>query len=86
MLILTSRHDHVVPSVSGDVLAAAVSGAGRAGVAGEQPHVATLDLDREELERRVVEFASELGGAPDGEEQAAGDDARRGEDRQPAGH
>lgn len=57
VLILTSRHDHVVPSVSGDVLAGAVSGPVERVWLERSRHVATLDLDRHELERRVVEFA-----------------------------
>jgi carboxylesterase len=85
VLILSSRHDHVVPSVSGDVLAAAVSGPVERVWLERSYHVATLDLDREELERRVVDFALELGRAPDGEEEAAGDDRGGGEQGQGAG-
>lgn len=85
VLILTARHDHVVPAVSSDVLAEAVSGPVERHWLENSQHVATLDLDRDELERRIVDFASELGHAPEGQEQAAGDDARRGQDRQPAG-
>lgn len=85
VLILTSRHDHVVPAVSSDVLAEAVSGPVERHWLENSQHVATLDLDRDELERRVVAFASELGRAPQGQEQATGDDSRRGQDRQPAG-
>ena len=48
----------------------------------------SITTDRDELERRVVEFASrvcsELGSAPDGEEQAAGDDGGGGHQRQGA--
>ena len=79
VLILSSRHDHVVPSVSGDVLAGAVAGPVERVWLERSAHVATLDLDREELERRVVAFASELGRATDGEEEPAGHDAGRGE-------
>jgi len=57
VLILTSRHDHVVPSVSSDVLAGAVSGPVERVWLEQSRHVATLDLDREELERRIVEFS-----------------------------
>lgn len=86
VLILSSRHDHVVPSVSGDVLAGAVTGPVERVWLERSHHVATLDLDREELERRVVEFAtqvcgSELGRAPEGEEQAAGHDGAGGQER-----
>ncbi len=57
VLILTSRHDHVVPSVSSDVLAGAVSGPVERVWLEHSQHVATLDLDREELERRIIDFA-----------------------------
>lgn len=62
VLILTSRHDHVVPTVSSDVLAGAVSGPVERAWLENSRHVATLDLDREELERRVVEFVSRVVG------------------------
>jgi carboxylesterase len=57
VLILTSRHDHVVPTVSSDVLAEAVAGPVERVWLERSRHVATLDLDREELERRIVAFA-----------------------------
>ena len=91
VLILTSRHDHVVPSVSSDVLAGAVAGPVERVWLERSRHVATLDLDRDELERRIVEFAvraamaSELGGASQGQKQSGGDDAGRGQDRERAG-
>ena len=62
VLILTSRHDRVVPTVSSDLLAAAVSGPVERVWLENSRHVATLDLDREELERRVVGFASRVAG------------------------
>ena len=68
VLILSSRHDHVVASVSGDLLAEAVSGPVERIWLERSQHVATLDFDREELERRVVAFASELAGAAEGQE------------------
>lgn len=86
LLILTSRHDHVVPVASTELLAEAVAGPVERVWLEHSYHVATLDLDREELERRVVEFASELCHAPDGQEQAGGDDADRGQEGQYAGH
>jgi carboxylesterase len=58
VLILTSRYDHVVPAVSSDVLAEAVSGPVERHWLEQSQHVATLDLDREELERRIVDFAT----------------------------
>lgn len=92
VLVLTSRHDHVVPTVSSDVMAGAVSGAVERVWLERSRHVATLDLDRHELERRVVDFAgrvtaraSELGRAPEGQEQPGDDDARRGESGEGAG-
>ena len=62
VLILTRRHDHVAPTVSSDILADAVSGPVERVWLENSRHVATLDLDREELERRVVEFASRVAG------------------------
>ena len=60
VLILTSRHDAVVPPVSSDVLAAGVSGPVERVWLEHSGHVATLDLERDELERRVVAFACRL--------------------------
>ena len=57
VLILTSRNDHVVPVASTELLASAVSGPVERVWLERSYHVATLDLDRAELERRVVEFA-----------------------------
>ena len=89
VLILTSRHDHVVPAVSSDVLAGAVSGPVERVWLERSRHVATLDLDRDELERRIVDFAaravSELDRAPQGQEEAGGDDAGRRGDGKGAG-
>ncbi|HEX2046298.1 MAG TPA: alpha/beta fold hydrolase [Acidimicrobiales bacterium] len=62
VLILTSREDNVVPTVSSDVLAGAVSGPVERVWLENSRHVATLDVDREELERGVVEFASRVAG------------------------
>ena len=90
VLILTSRHNHVVAPVTRDVLAGAVSGPVARVSLERGHHLATLDLDRHELKRRVVDFAhravagpvrSELGDAPEGQEQTGGDDARRGQQR-----
>jgi carboxylesterase len=57
VLIFTSRHDNVVPTVSSDVLEAAVSGPVERVWLERSGHVATLDLERDELERRAVAFA-----------------------------
>jgi carboxylesterase len=86
VLLLTSRHDHVVPVASSDLLAGAVSGPVERVWLENSGHVATLDLDRDELERRVVAFAlravaSDLDGALEGQVEPAGDDADRGEHR-----
>jgi carboxylesterase len=62
VLILTSRHDHVVPTVSSDVLAEAVAGPVERAWLERSHHVATLDLDRERVERRVVDFARRVTG------------------------
>jgi len=57
VLILTSPQDHVVPPVSSDVLAAAVSGPVERVVLERSYHVAPLDFDRDLVEKRTVEFA-----------------------------
>ncbi len=62
VLIMTSRTDHVVPTVSSDVLAQQVRGPVERVWLERSRHVATLDLDREELERRIVAFASRVAG------------------------
>jgi carboxylesterase len=57
VLIMTSRTDHVVPTVSSDVLADRVAGPVERVWLERSFHVATLDHDRAEVERRTVEFA-----------------------------
>ncbi len=57
VLILTSRHDHVVDNTSSDVLASSVSGPVERVWLERSQHVATLDVERDEVERRIVEFA-----------------------------
>ena len=57
VLLFTSPQDHVVPPTNSDVLAAAVSGPVERVILERSYHVATLDYDREEIERRSVEFA-----------------------------
>jgi len=86
VLVLTSRHDHVVPVASTELLAAAVSGPVERVWLERSYHVATVDYDSDELERRVVEFASELGRAPHGQEEAGDHDARGSQQGQGAGH
>jgi carboxylesterase len=60
VLIITSTNDHVVPPVSSDILAAKVSGPVERVVLDRSFHVATLDYDKEEIERRAVEFARKV--------------------------
>jgi len=57
VLILTSPQDHVVPPNSSDVLAGAVAGPVERVVLERSYHVATLDFDRDLVEKRTVEFA-----------------------------
>jgi carboxylesterase len=57
VLVVTSRIDHVIPTVSSDALAAAVSGPVERLWLERSGHVATLDMDRDELEARAVAFA-----------------------------
>lgn len=58
VLIQTSRRDNVVPTVSSDVLAAAVAGPVERVWLERSHHVATLDVERDALERRAVAFAT----------------------------
>ncbi len=60
VLIVTSTNDHVVPPVSSDVLAAKVAGPVERVVLERSFHVATLDYDKDEIERRAVEFARKV--------------------------
>jgi len=59
VLILTSRVDHVVPTVSSDVLAGRVGGPVERVWLEHSFHAATLDFDGEEIERRTVVFATD---------------------------
>lgn len=60
VLILTSRHDRVVPTVSSDILASAVRGPVDRLWLEHSRHVATLDVERDDVERRVVAFAGSV--------------------------
>ena len=60
ILLFSSRVDHVVPPVSGDVLVAGVSGSVERVWLERSFHVATLDHDRAEIERRSAAFATSL--------------------------
>jgi carboxylesterase len=60
---MTSRVDHVVPTVSSDVLAEHVAGPVERVWLERSYHVATLDHDRAEIERRVVGFITKIAAA-----------------------
>lgn len=63
LLLFTSSSDHVVPPSSSDHLAARVSGPVERVLLERSLHVATLDWDAPEIERRAVEFARTVTGA-----------------------
>ncbi len=63
VLLLTSREDHVVASSNGDLVEATVSGPCERVWLENSYHVATVDLDREEVESRTVAFVTGLGRA-----------------------
>jgi carboxylesterase len=60
ILLFSSIQDHVVAPVSGDRLVEGVSGPVERIVLEHSFHVATLDYDREEIEKRTVAFVTEL--------------------------
>jgi carboxylesterase len=60
VLLLSSRDDHVVPPSNGDLLAASVSGPCERVWLERSFHVATLDYDREEIERHTVTFVDQV--------------------------
>lgn len=62
LLIMTSRTDHVVPPVSSDVLAEGVSGPVERVWLERSFHVATLDHERDDVERRTAAFAAKVTG------------------------
>jgi carboxylesterase len=66
VLILTSTQDHVVPPSSSDVLAAGVAGPVERVPLERSYHVATLDFDRDLVEKRTVEFALRVASAQPG--------------------
>jgi carboxylesterase len=63
VLLLSSRQDHVVPSSSGDVLVAGVSGPIERVWLERSYHVATLDHDAELVLARTVEFVHDVLGS-----------------------
>ncbi|HAM03593.1 MAG TPA: hypothetical protein DCQ30_15425 [Acidimicrobiaceae bacterium] len=60
VLLFSSRNDHVVPSSSGDLLAARVSGPVERVWLERSYHVATLDHDAPLIESRTVSFLAEV--------------------------
>jgi carboxylesterase len=66
VLILSSREDHVVPPSSSDVLAEGVAGPVERVTLERSYHVATLDFDRDLVEKRTVEFALRVSAASPG--------------------
>ena len=64
VLLLSSREDHVVPVVSGDVLERTVGGPVERVHLERSYHVATLDWDAPVIEERVVAFCVRVLGGP----------------------
>jgi carboxylesterase len=62
ILVFTSTQDHVVAPSSSDVLAANAAGPVERVTLERSYHVATLDYDRDDIERRTVAFARRLTG------------------------
>ena len=60
LLLLTSAQDHVVPPSASELLAASVSGKVERVALARSYHVATLDFDADEINRRAVEFAQSV--------------------------
>ncbi len=63
VLLFSSRHDHVVPSSSGDLLEEKVSGRVERIWLEHSYHVATLDNDADEVANRSVAFVQDVCGA-----------------------
>jgi carboxylesterase len=59
-LIITSKQDHVVPPDNSDTLASAVSGPVERIWLERSYHVATLDYDKDDIEKAVVAFAERV--------------------------
>jgi carboxylesterase len=62
VLVVTSVNDPVVPPVSSDVLADSVKGPVERMIVERSLHVATVDYDKDDIERRIVAFALGLAG------------------------
>jgi len=57
VLLITSAQDHVVPPATADIVRERVSGPVEHAVLDRSYHVATLDYDRDEVQRLAVDFA-----------------------------
>jgi carboxylesterase len=57
---MNSPQDHVVPPSSSEMVAEQVSGPLERVTLERSYHVATLDYDKDEIERRAVEFAKKV--------------------------
>jgi carboxylesterase len=62
VLLFSSRDDHVVPSVTGDDIVAALGDRCERVWLDRSFHVATLDYDREEIQKRASEFVIRVNG------------------------
>lgn len=60
VLVLTSRQDHLVPPSASDHLAGRVSGPVERLFLERSYHVATIDYEREDIERAAVDFAARV--------------------------
>jgi carboxylesterase len=60
VLLFTSVQDHVVPPSASDLLAAHAAGPVERVMLERSYHVATMDYDKDEIERRAVEFARKV--------------------------
>jgi carboxylesterase len=60
VLLMNSPQDHVVPPSSSEMIAERVSGPLERVTLERSYHVATLDYDKDEIERRAVEFATKV--------------------------
>jgi carboxylesterase len=60
VLLMNSPQDHVVPPSSSDLIAERVSGPVERVTLERSYHVATLDYDKDQIERRAVEFARKV--------------------------
>jgi carboxylesterase len=60
VLLMNSPQDHVVPPSSSDLIAERVSAPLERVTLERSYHVATLDYDKDEIERRAVEFAKKV--------------------------